>query len=73
MDLRSLRQPMCLRKKSDGLCSGGTDINLAGGTYIEVDADKAVVDGNLVTAPAWPGDAAIVAEFVKLMGAKIEI
>ena len=33
----------------------------------------AVVDRNLVTAPAWPGDTAIVREFVKLMGAKIEI
>ena len=51
----------------------GPDITLAGGTYVEVDADKAVVDGNLVTAPAWPGDTAIVAEFAKLLGAKIEI
>ena len=40
---------------------------------MEVDADKAVVDGNLVTAPAWPGDTAIIAEFAKLLGAKIEI
>lgn len=51
----------------------GPDITLAGGTYVEVDVDKAVVDGNLVTAPAWPGDTAIVAEFAKLLGAKIEI
>ena len=34
---------------------------------------EAVVDRNLVTAPAWPGDTAIVREFAKLMGAKIEI
>ena len=51
----------------------GPDVRLAGGTYVEVDADKAVVDGNLVTAPAWPGDTAILVEFVKLLGAKIEI
>lgn len=51
----------------------GPDVTLAGGTYVEVDADKAVVDGNLVTAPAWPGDTAILVEFVKLLGAKIEI
>ena len=50
----------------------GPDVTLAGGTYVEVDADKAVVDGNLVTAPAWPGDTAILVEFVKLLGAKIE-
>lgn len=51
----------------------GPDITLAGGEYVEVGVDEAVVDRNLVTSPAWPGDTAIVAEFVKLMGAKIEI
>ena len=51
----------------------GPDVTLAGGTYVEVDASEAVVDGNLVTAPAWPGDTAIIREFVKLLGAKIEI
>ena len=60
-------------KKATAYPAVGPDITLAGGTYVEVDASQAVVDGNLVTAPAWPGDAAIVAEFVKLMGAKIEI
>lgn len=45
----------------------------AGGTYVPVNVDEAVVDRNLVTSPAWPGDTAIVREFVKLMGAKIEI
>ena len=60
-------------KKATAYAAVGPDINLAGGTYVEVDADKTVVDGNLVTSPAWPGDAAIVADFVKLMGAKIEI
>ena len=51
----------------------GPDVTLAGGTYKEVPADQAVVDRNLVTAPAWPGDTAIVREFVGLLGAKIEI
>lgn len=51
----------------------GPEIQLAGGTYIEVDADKAVVDRNLVTAPAWPGNTSILAEFIRLLGAKIEI
>lgn len=51
----------------------GPDVTLAGGIYKEVPADQAVVDRNLVTAPAWPGDTAIVREFVKLLGAKIEI
>ncbi|MEI3506494.1 MAG: hypothetical protein V8Q32_03145 [Anaerotignum faecicola] len=40
---------------------------------VAVDASEAVVDGNLVTAPAWPGDSAITREFIKLMGAKWEL
>ena len=53
----------------------GPDVTLAGGNYQEVPADQAVVDADakLVTSPAWPGNTAILAEFVKLLGAKIEI
>lgn len=51
----------------------GPDVTLAGGTYVEVDAAEAVVDRNLVTSPAWPGNTAICREFAKLCGAKIEI
>lgn len=51
----------------------GPDIGLAGGTYAEVPATDAVVDRNLVTSPAWPGDTAICREFAKLLGAKFEI
>ena len=51
----------------------GPDVTLAGGEFVPVAVDQAVVDRNLVTAPAWPGDTAIVKEFAKLMGAKIEI
>jgi protease I len=31
----------------------GPDVTRAGGTYISIPADKAHVDGNWVTAPAW--------------------
>jgi protease I len=34
--------------------------------------DKAVVDGNLVTAPAWPAHPEWLAEFLKVLGTKIE-
>lgn len=51
----------------------GPEIRLAGGEYVEVPVDRAVVDRNLVTAPAWPGDTAICREFAKLMGAKFEV
>lgn len=53
----------------------GPDITLAGGTYVPVEVNEAVVDeaANLVTAPAWPADDAICREFVKLLGGKFEI
>lgn len=45
----------------------GPDVTLAGGTYVEVAPDEAVVCGNLVTSPAWPGNTAILREFIKLL------
>ena len=60
-------------KKATAYPAVGPDITLAGGEYVAVDASEAVVDGNLVTAPAWPGDSAITREFIKLMGAKWEL
>ncbi len=49
----------------------GPEITLAGGEYMNIDADKAYVDGNLITSPAWPGNPAIVREFIKVLGVKI--
>ncbi|CAD2216642.1 DJ-1/PfpI family, putative [Angomonas deanei] len=49
------------------------EIVLAGGTYKEVDLIEAVVDGNLVTSPAWPGHQKILRIFAELLGAKISI
>lgn len=59
--------------KATSYVAVGPDITLAGGEYVEVGADEAVVDRNLVTSPAWPGNTAICREFVKLLGAQIEI
>lgn len=50
-----------------------SEIRFAGGEYIETGVDKAIVDKNLVTSPAWPGNTAIIIEFIKLLGAKIII
>lgn len=49
----------------------GPEVTLAGGTYKEVGVDKAVVDGNLVTSPAWPGHPDILREFYKMLGVVI--
>lgn len=46
----------------------GPEIRLAGGIYREIDLDGALVDGNLVTAPAWPAHPAFCREFLKLLG-----
>lgn len=51
----------------------GPEIRLAGGEYEEIPVDQAHVDGNLVTAPAWPAHPAWLAAFLKLMGARISI
>ncbi|QDT64003.1 DJ-1/PfpI family protein [Calycomorphotria hydatis] len=48
------------------------EVTAAGGSYTEVDVTQAVVDGNLVTAPAWPAHPAWLAEFLKVLGTKIE-
>lgn len=50
----------------------GPDVQGAGGHYVEVPVTDAVVDGNLVTAPAWPGHPSWLAEFLKLLGTRIE-
>lgn len=44
-----------------------------GGTYKDIKMDAACVDGNLVTAPAWPAHPAFIAEFLKVLGTQIEL
>jgi len=48
------------------------DVTAAGGTYIEVPMDKSCVDGNLVTAPAWPAHPAWLSAFLTVLNARIE-
>ena len=48
------------------------DVTLAGGTYVDVGMADAVVDGNLVTGPAWPALHAWLAKFLAVLGTKIE-
>ncbi|WP_057935940.1 DJ-1/PfpI family protein [Algoriphagus resistens] len=51
----------------------GPEVTIAGGEYQDIPATDAYVDGNLVTSPAWPGHPAWIREFLKVLGAKIEI
>ena len=44
------------------------EVNAAGGEYVEVAVHEAVVDGLLVTAPAWPAHPQWLADFLSVLG-----
>jgi len=51
----------------------GPDVTSAGGTFVPTPVDQAHVDGNLVTAPAWPAHPAWLAKFLDVLGTKIAL
>ncbi len=51
----------------------GPEIRSCGGTMVEVPIDGAHVDGNLVTAPAWPAHPQWLAKFLVLLGTTIQL
>lgn len=51
----------------------GPDVNRAGGKYVDIPVNQAHVDGNLVTAPAWPAHPVWLAKFLTVLGTKIEL
>jgi len=50
----------------------GPEVKSAGGRYADIPVDQAHVDGNLVTAPAWPAHPDWLAKFLKVLGTRIE-
>lgn len=48
------------------------EVTLAGGEYAEIEVSDAVTDGHLVTAPAWPAHPAWLAQFLAVLGTRIE-
>ena len=50
----------------------GPDIKRAGGEFVNIPVDKAHVDGNLVTAPAWPAHPEWLSKFLKILGTTIK-
>ena len=50
----------------------GPEVTEAGGKFVNIPVDKAHVDGNLVTAPAWPAHPDWIAKFLKVLGTRIE-
>ncbi|MEJ2422422.1 MAG: DJ-1/PfpI family protein [Acidobacteriota bacterium] len=49
----------------------GPEVKAAGGEFVDVPVNQAVVDGNLVTSPAWPGHPEWLAKFAQVLGTKI--
>ena len=49
------------------------EIKPARGKFVHIPIDGAVVDGNLVTAPAWPAHPQWLAKFLQVLGTKIEL
>lgn len=48
------------------------EVKAAGGEYVDIPVTEAIADGNLVTAPAWPAHPRWLAEFLKVLGTKVE-
>jgi protease I len=51
----------------------GPDVTNADAEFVGVPVNEAHVDGNLVTAPAWPAHPKWLAKFLDVLGVKIEL
>jgi protease I len=49
------------------------EVKSAGGKWVDTPLDQAYVDGNLVTAPAWPAQSQWLAKFLQVLGTRIEL
>jgi protease I len=59
-------------KKCSAYPATGPDVTLAGGTYVSLPMNEALVDGNLVTGPAWPALHAWLSKFLGVLGTQIQ-
>src|SRR5262245_32339829 len=50
----------------------GPEVTMAGGRFLELPADRAHAEGNLITAPAWPAQAEWLAKLLHVLGSRIE-
>ena len=60
-------------KTATGYYACRPEMELAGAKFKDPGVDGAVTDGNLVTAVAWPGHPAWIAQFLKVLGTRIEL
>jgi protease I len=60
-------------KKCSAYPAVGPDVTRAGGTYVNLAMTEVITDGNLVTAPAWPAHPAWLAQFLGVLGTRIQL
>ena|ERR1700741_664328 len=60
-------------KKCSSYPAVSPEVTLSGGTFVDVPMTEAVVDGNLVSGPAWPAHPAWLAKFLSVLGTRIEL
>ncbi len=59
-------------KRVTGYPACGPEVKQAGGSWTEIAIDQALVDGSLVTAPAWPAHPAWLSKFLEVLGTRVE-
>ena len=59
-------------RRVNGYPAVGPELTSAGAEYVELPWEAALVDGNLVSAPAWTAHPAWLARFLDLLGTRIE-
>jgi protease I len=59
-------------KRLTGYPACGPEVTQSGGHWLDIPIDQATVDGQLVTAPAWPAHPACIAKFMEVLGLRVE-
>lgn len=59
-------------RRVTGYPAVGPEMKAAGARWVDAAMDEAVVDGRLVTAPAWSAHVAWLSAFLELLGTRIE-
>jgi protease I len=49
------------------------EVRASGAEYADIPIDKAIIDKNLITAPAWPAHPDWLAKFLQVLGTKITL
>ena len=60
-------------KKISAYAACAPEVRLAGATYVDLPPDGATTDGNFVTGFAWPAHPEFIAQFLKVLGTKVEL